>query len=84
MSFDRDHNIEKVLGGNESGAIFIFDTEGNVGVLLVEIVKKLGKLSISDVSLLVLAKVELAKVRVKGEGHGMVDGGLFDDVLELL
>ncbi len=57
--------------------------EGDVGVLLVEVVEELAELRVGHLPVLLAPEVELAEVRVEGEGDALEEGRLADDLAKL-
>ena len=85
MALDGNHNVEEILGRNESWAILVLGLESNQCILIVEVMQELRKFCISDDSFSVFAKVQFDKVtRLQREGDVFVQAGFFDDLAELV
>ena len=72
VTLDGDHDVVKVLGGDVALAGVIASAEGDVGVLVVEVVQELAELRVGDFPVALLAKVQPDEVAVEGEGKALV------------
>lgn len=84
VTLDRDHNLMKVLCGDEPVPTLVFDLEGHRGIFLVKVMKKLRELGVGHGTILLFPKVQLDKVRIERKWNGLMKGGLFDDLFKLI
>ena len=62
MALDGYHDAKEILGGYESGTIFVTGLEGNLCILVMEIVQELRELCICDDSGLFFSEIQFDKV----------------------
>ena len=84
VTLDGDHDVVKVLGSDVALAGVVASAEGDIGVLVVEVVQELTEFGVCDFPIALLAKVQPDEVAVEGEGKALVQRGLLYYAAELL